>query len=216
MPQFTGVLCQLAVEHVGMKPWAAGSHFEGVVSSIVGQSISVAAAATTERRLYTLFNAPGVVSGRAFWPPPTAGQLAVAEVETVRSSGVTTRRASALIEIGQRFTSGELLEPGDTGFDLLREGDKLRTTSGVGPWTVRSASLWGLGDPDAHPTGDVALLRAVRQRHPEVVTLRDLDRISNEWRPYRGWAARLYWLDLLGYEAIERSQPTAEGRTTYP
>src|SRR3954463_11051084 len=53
MPNFDDpVLSPLVRAHAGLRPWSAGSLFEGVVSSIVGQSISVAAAATTERRLY--------------------------------------------------------------------------------------------------------------------------------------------------------------------
>ena len=71
MPHFDdSVLLALAREHAGLRPWSAGSLFEGVVSSIVGQSISVAAAATTERRLYDRFNEAIVVDGRQFWPPP--------------------------------------------------------------------------------------------------------------------------------------------------
>ncbi len=52
MPKFNAdTLRELALAHRGMKPWAAGSLYEGVVSSLVCQSNSVAAAAGTERRL---------------------------------------------------------------------------------------------------------------------------------------------------------------------
>ena len=51
LPDFSDcVLARLSGEHAGLRQWSAGSLFAGVVSSIVGQSISVAAAATSQRR----------------------------------------------------------------------------------------------------------------------------------------------------------------------
>lgn len=41
---------------------------------------------------------------------------------------------------------------------------ELRKLPLVGPWTAASALLWGLGEPDAYPRGDVALLRPGRWR----------------------------------------------------
>ena len=201
MPQFGAEpLRQLALMHAGMKPWAAGSLYEGVVSSLVGQSISVAAAAVTERRLYSLFNDEIVLDGRGFWAPPRADQLAAAEASMVRTSGVTTKRAQALVEIGRLFATGGLEEPDGAGAEASSAAKPLLAVSGVGPWTVRSAFLWGLGEPDAHPSGDVALLRAVKRRLPQVTTLKELDVAAAAWAPHRGWAARLFWLDLLGFD----------------
>ena len=78
--------------------------------------------------------------------------------------------------------------------------EHLLSISGIGPWTIQSALLWGIAAPDAHPTRDVALLRAARVHYPDVSDLNDLDRVAERWRPYRGWAARLLWLDLLGHD----------------
>ena len=59
--------------------------------------------------------------------------------------------------------------------------------------------LWGVGAPNAHPTGDVALLRAARQAYgnPDL-SLRELDRLADAWQPARGIAARLLWTALFG------------------
>jgi 3-methyladenine DNA glycosylase/8-oxoguanine DNA glycosylase len=199
MPEFDDpILATLAHYHAGLRPWSAGSLFEGVVSSIVGQSISVVAAATTERRLCERFNSPVLLDGRPFWPPPLPDQLASSSTAFVRQSGVTTKRAEALVAAGTLFAS----EPGLEGFAANPSAavEKLKDISGIGPWTVQSALLWGVAAPDAHPTRDVALLRAARVHYPDVLNLKDLDRVAAQWRPYRGWAARLLWLDLLGYD----------------
>jgi 3-methyladenine DNA glycosylase/8-oxoguanine DNA glycosylase len=201
MPKFNDpIIASLAIRHPGLRPWAAGSLFEGVVSSIVGQSISVAAAATTERRLFALFNPPLRLDGRDFWPPPLPAQLASTTAQRVRASGVTMRRAQALVAIGAKFASGAIIDIDGAGFDAAVESEKLLAIPGIGPWTVRSACLWGIADADAHPAGDVALLRAVRKHYQHVSHLKDVDHLSQRWAPHRAWAARLLWLDLLGFD----------------
>ena len=205
MPNFDDrIMAALANEHAGLRPWSAGSLFEGVVSSIVGQSITVAAAATTERRLCERFNEGLQLAGRRFWPPPRPEQLASSSVGFVRESGVTTKRAEALVAVGTLFAS----ESGSTGFDAdpFAAAEQLLSISGIGPWTVQSTLLWGIAAPDAHPTRDVALLRAARVHYPEVSNLKDLDHVAERWRPYRGWAARLLWLDLLRYDGADRAR----------
>jgi len=199
MPKFDDpIMAALARSHAGLRSWSAGSLFEGVVSSIVGQSIIVAAAATTERRLCERFHYGLHLDGRQFWPPPLPEHLASSTPAFVRESGVTTKRAEALVAVGTLFAS----EPTWTAVDAdpIEGVEHLLSISGIGPWTIQSALLWGIAAPDAHPTRDVALLRAARVHYPAVSDLNDLDRVAERWRPYRGWAARLLWLDLLGYD----------------
>jgi 3-methyladenine DNA glycosylase/8-oxoguanine DNA glycosylase len=207
MPRFDDpVMAALARKHAGLRPWAAGSLFEGVVSSIVGQSISVAAAATTERRLCERFNKGVDLDGRQFWPPPRPEQLASSSAPFVRESGVTTKRAEALVAVGTLFAS----EPTRASFDAdpVAAVQSLASISGIGPWTVQSALLWGIAAPDAHPTRDVALLRAAHVHYAEVANLKELDRVAERWKPYRAWAARLLWLDLLGHDAADATPST--------
>jgi|SRR5215212_9896368 len=198
MPHFDdSVLLALAREHAGLRPWSAGSLFEGVVSSIVGQSISVAAAATTERRLYERFNEAIVLDGRQFWPPPLPDQLTSSSAAFVRESGVTMKRAEALIAVGGLFAESR---SSTMEVEHVVDMERLAAISGIGPWTMQSALLWGVAAADAHPTRDVALLRAARVHYPEISDLNDLDRVAERWKPHRAWAARLLWLDLLGYD----------------
>ena len=58
-----------------------------------------------------------------------------------------------------------------------------------------------------------------RVRTPEISDLKDLDRVAERWKPYRAWAARLLWLDLLGYDGSGAHIVTVRwvpGNTTYP
>lgn len=189
----------LATRFGGLRSFSHGSLYAGLVTSIVGQSISVAAAATVQTRLSQLFNHPERIGGRRFVPLPRPDQLAATTAERVKTSGVTMRRAVALVTIAGIAEAGGL-PPDDAALASPdATGEILRALPLVGPWTARSALLWGLGCADVFPTGDVALLRAARRAYgrPEL-RLADLDRMSDTWRPGRGLAARLLWTDLLG------------------
>jgi DNA-3-methyladenine glycosylase II len=183
----------------GLRPLSEGNLFAGLVLSIVGQSISVAAAAVTSTRLAALFS-PGLeLDGRRFWPLPRPDQLATAEAALIRTSGVTWRRAEALVAAGRAAADDGLPDriAAIAAPDEARAA--LRALPLVGPWTTESTLLWGVGLADAHVTGDVALLRAARRAYdrPEL-SMRDLDQLASGWRPARAWAARLLWADLLG------------------
>ena len=193
------VIRALAVRFSGLRPFNMGSLYVGLVGSIIGQSISVAAAAVAQTRLATLFSQPVTLAGRDFRPLPRPAQLAAAEPDLVRTCGVTNRRAAALVGIAGLAAAGAL--PGEQ--EAMRDPDgterALRALPLVGPWTARSALLWGLGAADAFPTGDVALLRAARRAYAmPSLDLRGLETLGETWRPARGLAARLLWTDLLG------------------
>ena len=184
----------------GLRAYANGSVFDGLVTSIVGQSISVASAAVTESRLAQLFAEPTVLAGRSLWPLPRADQLADAPPALVRESGVTWRRAEAIVGAARAaLEPAGLPDAASARADPGAARAALRSLPLVGPWTAESTLLWGIGLADAHPTGDIALLRAARRAYADpTLDLRRLDQLAETWRPARGWAARLLWTDLLG------------------
>ncbi len=183
----------------GLRPWANGTLFEGLVGSIVGQSISVTAAAVTENRLAALFDDGIELAGRRFRPAPRAELLAAAEPALVRQSGVTWRRAEALVLAAQAFLAGRLPADDDARAEPDAARAALRTLRLVGPWTAESALLWGLGEGDAYPPGDAALLRAARLAYARPgLDHPGLNALAATWSPNRGWAARWLWAELLG------------------
>lgn len=183
----------------GLRSFSHGSLYAGLVTAIVGQSISVAAAAVAQTRLSLLFNTAIQMGARVFVPLPRADQLATAEPSMVRACGVTNRRAAALVAIAGAACQGGLPNRETALSDADGSERALRALPLVGPWTARSALLWGHGAVDAFPAGDVALLRAARGAYGQPgLDLRGLDHLSDGWRPARGLASRLLWTNLLG------------------
>ncbi|HET7055323.1 MAG TPA: hypothetical protein VFI12_02610, partial [Thermomicrobiales bacterium] len=206
-PAFTDpVIRGLADRFPGMRPFSNGDLFEGIVTAIVGQSVSVQAAAVTERKLAELFAEPITVGGRSYWPSPTRHQLANSEPEIVRRSGVTQRRADAIVRIARMMTENQSLLSSVDRCDEQELIQSLVNLPQVGRWTAESVLLWGLGVDDAYPIRDVALLRAARLGYdqPEM-THGDMDHLSDDWRPGRSWAARLLWLNLFGPAPLSRA-----------
>ncbi len=193
------VMTAIAERYPGLHPYCDGSVFEGIITAIVGQSISVAAAAVTQAKLAALFAPPVTVEGQAYRPLPRPDQLAEASEALIRSSGVTWKRAGAIRFAAREYLSGSL--PTDV---FAREHPEetvkaLMNLPLVGRWTAESVVLWGVGAPNAHPTGDVALLRAARMAYEQpAMTLKELDVLAEHWQPARGLAARLLWTDLFG------------------
>jgi 3-methyladenine DNA glycosylase/8-oxoguanine DNA glycosylase len=191
------VISRIAGAYPGLRPHASGSLFAGLVDSIVGQSITVLAAAVVSARLASLFH-PGIeLDGRIFWPTPRPVDLANADVSRLRRVGLTWKRAEALIAAGKAALEERLVEPTSESDDELRA--MLMALPLVGRWTAESALLWGVARDDAFPMGDVALLRAARKAYaqPEM-SMKELETLASGWGGHRAWASRLLWADLFG------------------
>ena len=200
IPEFTDpVIGALAKEFPGLRPYSDGSLFDGILTAIIGQSVSLASAAAAQFKLAAAFSPGCELHGRTFHALPTASQLADASVELIRASGVTWKRAEAIKFIAQEQIAGNLPSEQDASAaqdDVIKLLMKLPM---IGRWTAESVLLWGIGALDAHPTNDVALLNAARQTyHRPEMTFKDLDALSEQWRPARSIAARLLWTQFLG------------------
>lgn len=191
------VIRELHARYPGLWSLTDGSLFAGLVTSIVGQSISIASAMAVQRRLALTFQ-PGVdVDGRLMVPLPPAAHLADAPIALIRESGVTWKRAEGLKAVAREEVNGNL--PAGDEADLGTIERELVKLPMVGPWTAASSLLWGIGATDAFPKGDVALLRAARLAYDrDSMTMRELDALAETWRPYRAIATRLLWTGLLG------------------
>lgn len=201
MPIFNDpAIDQLAATYTGLRPYCDGSLFDGLVTAIVGQSISLASAAAAQHKLAVSFNSGIERRGRIFYPLPSASQLSDASVEQVRASGVTWKRAEAIIFAAKEAIAGNLPDD-DTARSSSNETiSGLMTLPLVGRWTAESVLLWGIGALDAHPTNDIALLNAVRNTYDRPdLDFKGLDALAEQWHPGRSIAARLLWTKMFGY-----------------
>jgi len=132
----------------GLQP--RGDPFQTLARSIVGQQISVKAAASVWSRL------EGFCAGCV--NPP---RIAQSTVEDLRGCGLSGRKAEYLQALGGAFVSGRINPPAwlhlpDDAViaDLVKE-------RGIGRWTAEMFLIFNLMRPDVWPLDDIGLLRAV-------------------------------------------------------
>jgi DNA-3-methyladenine glycosylase II len=78
---------------------------------------------------------------------------------------------------------------------------------GIGPWTADIFMLSAVGAADAWPVGDVALQSAVHHllglsARPSI---KEMEALSQTWRPYRAAAARLLWAHYRHLKALPQA-----------
>lgn len=191
------VIAKLSHAFPALRPLNDGGIWEGLFTSITGQAVSLHSASAFQRRLCEMLGSGFESHDRSFWSLPSAESVASASLERIRSVGLTTRRAQGLIDVAREVSAGNVVVPGASESESWMRD--LTLLPMVGPWTAASALLWGVGHVDVYPKGDVALLRAARYAYDDDgLTMKDLDRMSEGWRPQRGMAARLLWTNLLG------------------
>ncbi len=168
---------------VWVRRLAAMGLFGALVFQIIGQQISVIAATAISVRLTERFG------GRV----PDAGELAAVDQGTLRSLGLSRRKAATVLDLAQRFSDGRLSEAELRELPDQEVIRRLTEVKGIGAWTVQGALLIALQRPDVIRPDDLALRRSIQARYgladlPDPAEVAD---IAWPWRPYRSLASSL-------------------------
>jgi AraC family transcriptional regulator, regulatory protein of adaptative response / DNA-3-methyladenine glycosylase II len=177
----------------GLRVPGAWDGFELAVRAILGQQISVAAATTLASRLVTAYGEP-LVAGDTAWADPSLKfvfprpELLVGKDLT--QLGIMKARARSIESLAVTLVENpQALQ----GFQTLEEAVKqLCKFPGIGEWTANYIAMRFLREPDAFPTSDLGLLRAMEKREQPMTKAR-LAQLSEAWRPWRAYAAMYLW-----------------------
>ena len=180
--------------HPGLRVPGAWDVFEIAVRAILGQQVSVAGATTLAGRLARKFGQPTETP----WPElshlsPDAGTLAKASVDEIASIGLPGKRAATIQRLARAANSGLFrFSPTATSEEVVAS---LCQIPGIGDWTAHYIAMRALRFPDAFPSGDLGLRKALRPG--ELVHARELEKASEAWRPWRAYAALHLWQSLF-------------------
>ena len=169
------------------RPWP----WEALAWAVVKQLIESGRAARIQRRIvgrWGLRLGEGPGSLRDVPAPATIAGRAPAELE---SMGLALKRALALRSVAGDVAAGRC--------DLAAaEADRrLLATREIGPWTVQCLGLFGRGDPDSLPAGDLMYIRLVGRlaRLGRRATVEEVEEFYAPYTPFRGLAAA--WTNIL-------------------
>ena len=165
--------------------------FELAVRAVVGQQVTVAAARTLTTRLVERFGTPLAtpIDGltRLF---PTPATLAAATGDELGQLGLVRQRQAAIHALAQAVSSGQIRL--HAGADVAATMDALKALPGIGAWTADYIALRALRWPDAFPSGDVALQKALSP-DGQRLTARAAEGRAERWRPWRAYAVIRAW-----------------------
>lgn len=182
--------------------------FRALTSGILAQQVSGAAASAIKKRFVALFIPPtdseaapeGDASEEhdekgAF---PTPEQVVKAEMTSLRSAGLSQRKAEYVVGLAEKFVSGELSAAMLAGASYDEVLEKLIAVRGLGRWSVEMFACWGLKRMDVFSTGDLGIQRGMAAfAGRDVAKLKnkggkwkymseqDMVEMAEKFRPYR-------------------------------
>ncbi|MEP7351533.1 MAG: DNA-3-methyladenine glycosylase 2 family protein [Sphingorhabdus sp.] len=164
-----------------------------LLRTIVGQQVSVAAAASVWNKLEALL-------GEGCAPEKLIEQ----DFDALRACGLSRQKQ------GYARSLAELVITGALPLDALPGDDEeaityLTQVKGIGRWSAEIYLLFAEGRPDIWPAGDLAVQEGVGRilKMEARPSEKDIRTIAENWRPHRGAAAIFTWhIYAAGFQAI--------------
>ena len=154
-----------------------------LLRTIIGQQVSVAAAASMWRKFEEFVG-----------PELSPQKVLAAEFDELRACGLSRQKQGYLRSLCELVVSGELnlhaLPPDDE--DAIAELTRIK---GIGRWSAEIYLLFAEGRGDIWPAGDLAVQAGLHKildlpERPDEKATRTL---AEAWRPHRGAAAIFTW-----------------------
>jgi len=157
--------------------------YETLLRTIVGQQVSVAAAASVWGKLEAAVGAGC---------PPEA--LLERDFDTLRACGLSRQKQGYARSLAELVTSGALdlhALPADDEEAIAA----LVQIKGIGRWSAEIYLLFAEGRRDIWPAGDLAVQIAIGQLKglPERPSEKDTRTLGEAWRPHRSAMALMAW-----------------------
>lgn len=159
-----------------------------LLRSVVGQQVSVKAAAAIYARVAALFDDET--------PAPEA--LLEIDPQALRDAGLSWRKVEYVRDLAAHVVRGEL--------ELDRLGDlsdeeviaEITAIRGFGAWSAQVFCMFFLERPDILPAGDLGIRRAVEIAYglDAMPPPTEVERIGERWSPHRTLASIYLWESL--------------------
>jgi AraC family transcriptional regulator of adaptative response / DNA-3-methyladenine glycosylase II len=183
------VMASLVRARPGLRVPGAWDGFELAMRAVLGQQITVAAAIRLAGKLVSAHGEPMAQPDGSLthvFPRPEA--VAVAELASL---GMPRSRAATLSAVAAAAVADPRLF--DAGSGLSESVLRLRAIRGIGEWTGQYIALRQLREPDAFPSADIGLIRALERLESREYTPAQLLARAEAWRPWRAYAAQHLW-----------------------
>ena len=187
-------LAKILKQHSQYSITSRGEALETLLRSIVGQQISVKAAASVWKKLTNLI---GSIKSE---------NVLSASSENLKSCGLSKQKTQYIINIAEHFKANDIANHSYwKGRTYLNIYDELITIKGIGPWTAEMFGMFYLLEKDIFPIKDVGIIRAMNRlygNNNKVLDLDEIIKISDAWKPYRSVACWFLWRSIDSKEVL--------------
>jgi 3-methyladenine DNA glycosylase/8-oxoguanine DNA glycosylase len=179
------------------QPWP----WEALAWAVVGQLIESERAARIQRRIIGRWGARVEHGRRSRRDVPSAATIAGRAPAELESMELAASRAMALRRVAREVASGRYAIDGPGG------DRRLLAIPHIGPWTVQCLGLFGRGDMDALPAGDLGYIKLVGRLAGlgRRATVAEVEEFYAPYEPYRGLAGSLSLAGL--YRTVAQGPP---------
>jgi DNA-3-methyladenine glycosylase II len=180
------VLARIIRDHPRIALEPRGEPFFTLARAIVGQQISVKAAASIWARVVALA------------PRMLPEQVVDAGHAGLTACGLSRRKAEYLAGLARHFVDGSLHVAAWAEMEDEAVIAELVQVRGIGRWTAEMFLMFCLLRPDVLPLDDLGLQRAIRLNYfrGRSVSLRTMRKIASVWDPWRSVATWYLWRSL--------------------
>ena len=195
------LLAPLVAARPGLRVPGAWDGFELAVRAVLGQQITVAAAAGLAGKLVAQYGLPmsgtGLETERLTHVFPRPEHLVSADLSAL---GMPRTRAATLASLAAAVVANpQILQ---TARSLTECVTGLRALPGIGEWTAQYIAMRQFREPDAFPADDIGLLHAFADAQGMRSTSRGLLARAERWRPWRAYAAQHLWAARMQPERL--------------
>ncbi len=166
------------------------NYYQELVESIIGQQLSIKAAAAINKRFIDLFDGT--------FPKPQ--QILEKSVEELRAVGFSGAKARYVLDLAQHVVDGRVKFD---HLDSLKNEQiiaELTDVKGIGEWTVHMFLMFCMGRLDVLPVGDLGIKTGVKQLYglDHLPTPAEITQIAkqNNWAPYPSVASWYVWQSI--------------------
>lgn len=182
------LLGEVVRRQVGLRVPLASDGWEALAWAVIGQQISLVAAARFRREMITAF---GEKHESGMVAHPAATKIAELDPAALVRLRFPAFKAEYLIAAARAVASGAIRLSRDwSALHLARE---MRTVRGIGAWTIQYSMLRGVGFADCLPASDAGLMRGLGKLlgvRPDETAVREL---MAKYAPFRSLATYHVW-----------------------
>ena len=175
------IMARLVAEYGELGREVSGDYFAELVGQIIGQQLSVKAAATIRQRVIDL------MGGRVV--PQSV--LAISD-EEYRAAGMSNSKTRYIKNIATAVVERTLELDNLQNMSDEEVITQLTQIKGIGRWTAEMFLMFSLGRPDVFSVGDLGLKNAVKRLYG-VVTEPEILEVAKKWSPHRSKASLYLW-----------------------